>query len=175
MPGSKYSDAEIREALQLFVLASAKPKPYARLQQAHPEVKVPYTTVKNWAYTSKRDLHQQVKSELSGTVYGAIEDKALGMADSAVELWSRASSELSERLSDEQIKDLKVPDLIKVMHEAAVSFDISLGKGMAIGGRPTQITRMDFPALQQALASLGVKASIEGEVISEEDVPALNA
>jgi hypothetical protein len=168
MPGSKYSDSEQRGALALFVLASAKPKPYARLQQAHPEVIVPYATVKGWAYSTKRDLHQQVKSELSSTVYGAIEDKSLGMADSAIELWARASQELSERLSDEQIKAMKVPDLVKVMHEMAVSYDISLGKAMAIGGRPTQITRLDFPDLQRALMERhGIKLSIEGEAVEE--------
>lgn len=169
MPGSKYSDPEQREALALFVLASAKPKPYARLQESHPEVIVPYATVKYWAYTAKRDLHQQVKSELSGTVYGAMEDNALGLAESAVGLWSKAASELAERLDDEEmIKAMKDADLIKVMHESAVSFDISLGKAMAIGGRPTQITRLDLPDLQKALLERhGVKLSIEGEAVEE--------
>lgn len=174
--GSKYSDAEVKDALALFVLACAKRKPYEKLQKSHPEVDVPYATAKYWAYTTKRDLHQQVKSELSNTVYGLMEDNALGLAESAVGLWSKAASELSERLNDvDMIKAMKDADLIKVMHESAVSFDISLGKAMAIGGRPTQITRLDFPALQQALKELDVGVSIEGEVIDEQDVPALVA
>ena len=168
MPGSKYSDTEIRDALALFVLASAKPKPYARLQANHPEIIVPYATVKGWAYTSKRELYQQVKSEMSSTVYGAIEDKSLAMADSAVELWARASHELSKRLSDDQIKAMKVPDLVKIMHEMAVSYDISLGKAMAIGGRPTQITRMDFGDIQKTLMERhGIRVSIEGEATEQ--------
>lgn len=167
MAGSPYSDQEQRDALALFVLASAKPRPYAKLLESHPEIAVPYGTVKRWAYTDKRDLHQQVKSELSGTVYGAMEDNALGLAESAVGLWSKAASELAERLDDEEmIKAMKDADLIKVMHESAVSFDISLGKAMAIGGRPTQITRLDLGDIRKQLETRhGIKIVLPGEEV----------
>lgn len=172
--GSKYSDQEVKDALALFILASAKPMPYARLLEAYPEIKVPYGTVKRWAYSTKRDLHQQVKSELSGTVYGAMEDNALGLANSGIELLGNIAQELEKRLSKEEIENLKTPELLKAWHELHVGADIMLGKAMAIGGRPTQITRMDFPDLQRALQERhGIKLSIEGEVVSEEDVPQL--
>jgi hypothetical protein len=171
--GSKYSDSEVKKGLALFVLASAKPMPYARLLEAHPEVQVPYGTVKRWAYTSKRDLHQQVKSELSGTVYGAMEDNALGLANSGIELLGNVAQELERRLSPDEIANLKTPELLKAWHELHVGVDIVLGKAMAIGGRPTQITRMDFPDLQRALAERhGIKLTIEGEA-TEEPIPEL--
>ena len=177
MPGSPYSELEQKEAMSLFVLASAKPKPYVRAVESYneaakeenrPPCRVPYGTVKRWAYTDKREMFQQVKSELGSSVYQAMEDRTLGLARVGVELLGSVASELENRLSTDEIKALKTPELLKAWHELHVGMDISLGKAMAIGGRPTQITRMDFPDLQKALMDRhGVKLSIEGEAPPE--------
>jgi len=173
MPGSPYSELEQKEAMALFVLASAKPKPYARAvvsyneaaQEEHrPPCKVPYGTVKRWAYTDKRDLFQQVKSEMGSSVYAAMEDRTLGLARVGIEMLGKVASELEKRLGEDEIASLKTPELLKAWHELHVGMDISLGKAMAIGGRPTQITRLDFGDLQQQLETRhGIKISLAGE------------
>src|SRR6202012_4541731 len=95
MPGSPYSELEQKEAMALFVLASAKPKPYARAvasyneaakEENKPPCVVPYGTVKRWAYYDKRETFQEVKSHLAGTVYQQMEDRTLGLARVGVEL-----------------------------------------------------------------------------------------
>lgn len=173
MPGSPYSELEMKEAMAVFVLASAKPKPYVRAVESYneaakeenrPPCKVPYGTVKRWAYTDKRDLFQQVKSEMGSSVYQAMEDRTLGLARVGVELLGSVANELEKRLSSDEIAALKTPELLKAWHELHVGMDISLGKAMAIGGRPTQIIRMDYPDLQKALMERhGIKISIDGE------------
>jgi hypothetical protein len=177
MPGSPYSELEQKEAMALFVLASAKPKPYKRAVESYneaakeenrPPCKVPYGTVKRWAYTDKRDQFQQVKSEMGSSVYQAMEDRTLGLARVGVELLGSVANELEKRLSSDEIAALKTPELLKAWHELHVGMDISLGKAMAIGGRPTQITRMDFGDLQKTLLERhGVKLSLEGEAVPE--------
>lgn len=175
MPGSPYSELEQKEAMALFVLASAKPKPYDRGVKAYneaaeeekrPPCKVPYGTVKRWAYTDKRDQFQQVKSEMGSSVYAAMEDRTLGLARVGVELLGSVANELEKRLDKDEIQALKTPELLKAWHELHVGMDISLGKAMAIGGKPTSIVRMDFPDLQRALMERhGVKLSLEGEAV----------
>lgn len=177
MPGSPYSDLEQKEAMALFVLASAKPKPYVRAVESYneaaqeekrPPCKVPYGTVKRWAYTDKRDEFQEVKSHLSSTVYQAMEDRTLGLARVGMEMLGSVANELEKRLSSDEIQALKTPELLKAWHELHVGMDISLGKAMTIGGKPTNIVRMELPDLQKALLERhGVKLSIEGEAVEE--------
>jgi hypothetical protein len=173
MPGSPYSELEQKEAMALFVLASAKPKPYVRAVESYneaaeeekrPPCKVPYGTVKRWAYTDKREMFQEVKSHLSGTVYQAMEDRTLGLARVGVDLLSSVASELETRLSSEEIKSLKTPELLKAWHELHVGMDISLGKAMAIGGKPTSIVRMDYGSIKDQLETRhGIKIVLPGE------------
>lgn len=163
--------------MALFILASAKPKPYARGVKSYneaaeeenkPPCVVPYGTVKRWAYTDKRDLFQEVKSQNSSSTYQAMEDRTLGLARTGVELLGSVANELEKRLSTSEIEALKTPELLKAWHELHVGMDISLGKAMAIGGKPTQIIRMDYPDLQKALMERhGIKVSIEGETVPE--------
>ncbi len=173
MPGSPYSELEVKEAMSVFVLASAKPKPYERGVKAYneaaeeenrPPCRVPYGTVKRWAYTDKRELFQQVKSEMGSSVYQAMEDRTLGLARVGVELLGSVASELETRLDKDAIKTLKTPELLKAWHELHVGMDISLGKAMAIGGKPTSIVRMDYGDLRQQLETRhGIKLSLPGE------------
>lgn len=170
MPGSKYSDEQIREGMTLMVFASAKPRRYAELAQ-ETKCPIPYGTAKRWAYTDKKEAYQALKSQLITTVYGRMEERSMAMADSAVDLWMKVWVELEKRLSPEEIGRLKTPELLKVMHESAVSMDIALGKAMVIGGKPTQITENRFTDLQKALKERhGVSLTIEGEVVSEETI-----
>lgn len=173
MPGSKYSDAEVKEGMTLMVLSSAKPEHYKILAE-ETNCRIPYGTAKRWAYTDKRESYQAVKSQLISTVYGRMEERSMAMADSAVDMWMKVWVELEKRLSPEEIHNLKTNELLKVMHESAVSMDIALGKAMVIGGKPTQIVENRFIDLQKALKERhGVSLTIEGEVVSEEDVPEL--
>jgi len=177
MPGSPYSELEQKEAMALFVLASAKPQPYKRGVEAYneaakeenrPPCKVPYGTVKRWAYTDKRDLFQQVKSEMGGSVYAAMEDRTLGLARVGIEMLGKVATELEKRLEDGEIEKLKTPELLKFWHEGHVGMDISLGKAMAIGGKPTSIVRMDFGDIKQQLEMRhGIKISLAGEETKE--------
>jgi hypothetical protein len=173
MPGSPYSELEQKEAMALFVLASAKPKPYKRAVESYneaakeenrPPCKVPYGTVKRWAYTDKREMFQQVKSEMGSSVYQAMEDRTLGLARVGIEMLGKVASELEDRLTGDEIKALKTPELLKAWHELHVGMDISLGKAMAIGGKPTSIVSHQFGDLQKQLETRhGVKISLAGE------------
>jgi hypothetical protein len=173
MPGSPYSELEQKEAMALFVLASAKPKPYVRAIESYneaakeenrPPCKVPYGTVKRWAYTDKREMFQQVKSEMGSSIYAAMEDRTLGLARVGIELLGSVASELENRLSTDEIKALKTPELLKAWHELHVGMDISLGKAMAIGGKPTSIVRMDYGSIKEQLETRhGIKISLAGE------------
>lgn len=171
MPGSKYSDAQVHEGMTLMVLSSSKEEPYKQLAR-ETKCPVPYGTAKRWAYRDKSEQYQQVKTQLINTVYGRMEERAMGMADSAIDMWMRVWRELEKRLSPDEIHNLKTPELLKVMHESAVSMDIALGKAMVIGGKPTQIIDNKFSDIAKILKERhGVALTIEGEVLSEEDVP----
>lgn len=86
-----YSSQEINLALAAYALEGGRQKPTEKLLRAA-EVKVPFGTLRNWAYDVHADRYQQILLEVEQTVRARLADDYHRLA--------RRSSELAEDVLD---------------------------------------------------------------------------
>ncbi len=170
MPGSKYTDQESKEAMAIWAISSGKRPKVEELLKEHGSP-VPYNTLLNWVYRQprRREEYQQIQSEVQSLVHARLEDGFSAIASDAVEIVGRVLGELQIRTDPLLIHELKTPELLKIMHEAAVTADISMDQALKLGGKPTQISEYRFPDIAKALKERhGITLSfVEGDAVEE--------
>src|SRR4051794_13458351 len=87
MPKRDYTSKEIDLALAAFALEGGRQKPTEKLLRAA-EIKVPFGTLRNWAYNTPADRSQQISLEVEQQVRSRMADDYHRLA--------RTSTELSE-------------------------------------------------------------------------------
>lgn len=108
-----YSSEEISLALAAFAIEGGRQKPTEKLLRQI-KLKVPYGTVRSWAYGSRKETYQQISIEVEKYARAEMSDTYLGLARTSTELsedvlarlraklvkHDREVAEISERLVD---------------------------------------------------------------------------
>jgi len=181
-----YSSQEIDLALAAFALEGGRRKPTEKLLRSA-GIKVPFGTLRSWAYEVHHERYEQVKREVSEQTLTKMADTYHRLAQESTELsedvLARIRTTLAESDRDlaqietaiqgcEDPKELTalyklraqtklgIADLAKLLHESGVMGGISTDKHGDLTGRATVRVEHSFPELQRALEAKGIRLAV---------------
>lgn len=181
-----YSNEEIRVALAAFATEGGRQKPTLKLLRAA-GIKVPYGTLRNWAYDVHKELYGQIEIEVGELVRTQMADTYHRLARESAELSEDALRRLRSTLEESdrdlaQIEEaiaacednkelnslyklraqtkLGIADLAKLLHESGVLGGIATDKHAVLTGRATERVEHSFPELQRALEAKGIRLAV---------------
>lgn len=167
-----YTPEEVETALSAHVLESGRSKQVvALLKEAGFDI--PIATIRTWAYRTKREQYETLKSQLHSHVDSQLGDTFSRLATMSGEIAEEALKQIKEHLDNGQM-DPK--ELSKVLHESMVAAGISTEKAQLLAGKPTERIAVDFGEIKRTLEERhGVKLGfIDGTATEEPDPPQLD-
>jgi len=160
-----YTDQERQLGLTALAVCSG------RRDRAHDllkeqEVDIPAKTLYHWATKDHVDEYQRIRLEIAPKLQAQLADAHQALATDAASLEAKTIQKLDERLNSGEVEDKNLANIFKA---AAIAGGVHVDKAQLLNDKPTAIVKRD-PAeiIKEFKSRVGV---LEGEVISEEDVP----
>lgn len=168
-----FPQEEVNEALAAFALEAGKESLVVPLLE-EAGIKVPFPTIRSWAYGSRKETYQRIKSEVDKSLRTEMGDRYVSLAKTSTTLVAKVLDELLARI-DEGADQLTISELNKIAHESAVVTGITFDKAMKAAGEPDVRIELNIADTQRALKARGVNLTIQGEAVEEETLKELTA
>lgn len=158
-----YSSDEISLALAAFAIEGGRQKPTEKLLRKT-DLKIPFGTVRHWAYSSRKELYQQISIEVEKYARAEMADTYLGLARTSAELSEDVLARLRAKLTKHDREVAEIEERLEDCEDELKEVATAIGVAQIRLADSLEIPNVDA-LIEEVLGERGEEA--DGELVAE--------